>query len=219
MILLKLAPAAGAGGGAAHGFRSSGRLRREFCAMPPAAAGSAMRVFAVLGMMVGHDWLRRMHLELNLHLPIIGRSIEKAQAMQIGSAAQVSGVSAKMIRHYESIGLIASGTRRTNNYRDYDDRDIHELRFIRSARDLGFSLDEIKALLGLWRDRTRKSADVKALAAKHLNDIERRLADLQSLARTLRQLVDSCLGDRRPDCPILESLGDGQTASPESQGF
>ena len=135
--------------------------------------------------------------------------------MQIGSAAEASGVSAKMIRHYEAIGLITSGARRTNNYRDYDRRDVHELRFIRSARDLGFSLDEIRALLGLWRDRTRKSADVKALAASHLEDIERRLEALQSLAGTLRHLVDSCHGDRRPDCPILESLGDGKAPSPE----
>ncbi len=132
------------------------------------------------------------------------------QAMQIGQAAEASGVSAKMIRHYESIGLISAGERRTNNYRDYDARDVHELRFIRSARDLGFSLDEIRALLGLWRDRSRMSADVRALASRHLDDIERKIRDLQGLAGTLRHLVETCHGDARPDCPILESLGDGR---------
>ncbi len=132
------------------------------------------------------------------------------QAMQIGQAAEASGVTAKMIRHYETIGLISAGERRTNNYRDYDARDVHELRFIRSARDLGFSLDEIRALLGLWRDRSRMSADVRALASRHLDDIELKIRDLQRLAGTLRHLVETCHGDARPDCPILERLGDSR---------
>ena len=130
--------------------------------------------------------------------------------MQIGQAADASGVTAKMIRHYESIGLIAAGGRRTNNYRDYDVREVYELRFIRSARDLGFSLEEIRALLGLWRDRSRMSADVRALAARHLDDIERKIAELQNLAGTLRHLVKTCHGDERPDCPILQNLGDSR---------
>jgi Cu(I)-responsive transcriptional regulator len=215
-MVVTAGPAAGACFGSALAFRNLIRLHFRRGAMSTAAAGgAAMQVFVVARMMIGHVLLRRMHLESILHLPIIGRSTGKAQAMQIGSAAEASGVSAKMIRHYEAIGLIASGARRTNNYRSYDIRDVHELRFIRSARDLGFSLHEIRALLELWRDRSRKSADVKALAARHLDDIERRLVDLQALARTLRHLVASCHGDKRPDCPILESLGDGRTPSPK----
>ncbi len=127
--------------------------------------------------------------------------------MQIGTAAEASGVSAKMIRHYEAIGLVTSGARRTNNYRDYDCRDVHELQFIRRARDLGFSLQEIKNLLDLWRDDTRQSTSVRELAARHLSDIERRMEDLRAIAGTLSRLVDSCEGDTRPDCPILDHLG------------
>ncbi len=126
--------------------------------------------------------------------------------MQIGTAAEASGVSTKMIRHYEAIGLIASGARRANGYRDYDGRDIHELRFIRSARDLGFSLDEIRALLDLWRNKDRNSRDVHELAARHLADIDRRVAELQSIATTLRDLVKTCHADTRPECPILAGL-------------
>lgn len=126
--------------------------------------------------------------------------------MQIGVAANASGVSAKMIRHYEAIGLIANGARRQNGYRDYDQRDVHELGFIRSARDLGFSLEEIRALLNLWRDRARASKDVHALAARHLADVEAKIGELQAMAKTLRQLLDACHGDARPDCPILEKL-------------
>lgn len=127
--------------------------------------------------------------------------------MQIGEAAKASGVSAKMIRHYEAIGLIISGARRGNGYRDYDSRDTHELRFIRSARDLGFSLDEIQTLLDLWRDKNRNSRDVHDLAARHLADIDRRIIELQAMANTLRDLLAACHGDERPDCPILSGLG------------
>lgn len=126
--------------------------------------------------------------------------------MQIGMAADASGVSAKMIRHYEAIGLIANGARRDNGYRDYDERDVHELRFIRSARDLGFSLEEIRALLDLWRDTSRSSRDVHALAERHLHEIEAKIAELQSMAHTLRQLLGACHGDARPECPILIGL-------------
>ena len=127
--------------------------------------------------------------------------------MQIGTAAEASGVSAKMIRHYEAIGLIANGTRRGNGYRDYGGRDIHELRFIRSARDLGFSLDEIRILLDLWRDKARSSRDVHELAARHLHEIELKITELQAMAQTLRALLKACHGDERPDCPILAGLG------------
>ncbi len=131
--------------------------------------------------------------------------------MQIGTAANASGVSTKMIRHYETIGLIANGARRDNGYRDYDERDIHELRFIRSARDLGFSLEEIRALLDLWRDRARSSRDVHSLAARHLHEIEAKITELQAMASTLRQLLGACHGDTRPECPILDGLGGSTT--------
>lgn len=126
--------------------------------------------------------------------------------MQIGAAAKASGVNAKMIRHYEAIGLVRTGSRRSNNYRDYDERDVHELRFISSARDLGFSLDRIRRLLDLWRDRSRQSSEVRNLAARHLREIEVKVSELQAMARTLRALVEACRGDGRPDCPILHGL-------------
>lgn len=126
--------------------------------------------------------------------------------MQIGEAARESGVSAKMIRHYEAIGLIAEGARRDNGYRDYDSRDVHELRFVRASRDLGFSLEEIRALLDLWRDRGRSSRDVHHLAANHLREVEAKITELQAMAKTLRQLLAACHGDARPECPILEGL-------------
>jgi MerR family copper efflux transcriptional regulator len=126
--------------------------------------------------------------------------------MQIGAAANASGVNTKMIRHYEAIGLIDTGVRRDNNYREYGVRDIHDLRFIRSARDLGFSLDEIRTLLELWRDRSRQSSDVRTLAARHLRAVETKVVELQAIARALGHLVEACRGDDRPDCPILEGI-------------
>lgn len=125
--------------------------------------------------------------------------------MNIGAAAERSGVSAKMIRYYESIGLV-SATRRANGYRDYDDTDIAMLQFVRRTRDLGFSLEEVGALLALWRDRRRSSRDVRRLAQKHLADIEERMAEMRAVTRTLKRLVDACHGDDRPDCPILDDL-------------
>lgn len=127
--------------------------------------------------------------------------------MRIGEAARASGVSAKMIRHYEAVGLLPPGARLENGYRDYDDRDLHELRFIRAGRDLGFSLEDLRALLDLWRDSSRQSGEVRALAARRLGEIETRIRDLQAMARTLRELVESCHGGARPDCPILDRLG------------
>jgi Cu(I)-responsive transcriptional regulator len=127
-------------------------------------------------------------------------------SMQIGAVAKASGVNAKMIRHYESIGLIAAGARRGNNYRDYDARDVHDLRFIRSARELGFSLEEIRALLDLWRDGSRHSSDVRRLAQLHLQAVDNKVAELSAISATLRHLIDACHGDQRPDCPILDGL-------------
>ena len=126
--------------------------------------------------------------------------------MNIGEAARQSGVSAKMIRYYESIGLIEAPQRTQAQYRVYVGDDLHTLRFIRRARHLGFSLDDTRALLALWRDKSRASADVKRLAMDHVRDLEAKAAELQAMADTLRHLAETCQGDSRPDCPILSDL-------------
>jgi Cu(I)-responsive transcriptional regulator len=126
--------------------------------------------------------------------------------MQIGAAAAASGVTAKMIRHYESIGLIPSAGRRDSNYRDYGAADVHRLGFIRRARDLGFAMDEIRDLLKLWGDRERSSADVKALTLRHIAELEEKIAALEEMRDTLSHLADCCDGDHRPDCPIIKGL-------------
>jgi|SRR5215510_13421928 len=126
--------------------------------------------------------------------------------MNIGQAAEQSGVSAKMIRHYESIGLVERARRTDGGYRIYDANDIHTLRFIRRARDLGFSMKEIAQLLGLWRNRRRTSADVRRVAQQHISELDQKIEELQAMRRTLTALVHSCHGDRRPDCPILDDL-------------
>ena len=126
--------------------------------------------------------------------------------MNIGKAAAASGVSAKMIRYYESIGLLPAARRTDSGYRFYTDEDVHVLRFIRRARDLGFSLADIAELLALWRDQRRASADVKRIALEHVVALERKIAELQGMASTLRTLAAHCHGDARPDCPILTDL-------------
>ena len=126
----------------------------------------------------------------------------------IGEAASRTGVSAKMIRHYESLGLLPKVARTDAGYRQYGASDVHTLRFIRRARDLGFGMGEIGALLKLWKNRRRSSADVKRIASKHVADLERRLAEMTAMKRTLEGLVACCHGDERPDCPILDELGD-----------
>lgn len=126
--------------------------------------------------------------------------------MQIGEAARLTGVSAKMIRHYESIGLIPNADRRDSNYRDYGHHDVHRLGFIRRARDLGFSIEEIRDLLRLWGDRQRSSADVKALTQNHIDALDQKIALLNEMRATLAHLADACDGDHRPDCPIIDSL-------------
>jgi MerR family copper efflux transcriptional regulator len=126
--------------------------------------------------------------------------------MQIGEAARLTGVSAKMIRHYESIGLIPSADRRESNYRDYGHHDIHRLGFIRRARDLGFSIEEIRDLLRLWGDQARESAEVKALTLGHITELDRKIALLTEVRDTLSHLANACDGDHRPDCPIIQSL-------------
>ena len=125
----------------------------------------------------------------------------------IGEAADVSGVTAKMIRHYESIGLIPAAARTAAGYRLYSDQDVHRLRFIRRARSLGFPIRQIEVLLALWSDRSRASAEVKALAQRHVEDLGARIAEMQAMQRTLEDLARRCHGDQRPDCPILDDLG------------
>jgi len=126
----------------------------------------------------------------------------------IGDAAARSGVSAKMLRHYESLGLLPKVARTEAGYRLYSDSDVHTLRFIRRARDLGFSIAEISELLALWQDRRRASSEVKRIAKSHIADLERRLAEMQAMKLALEQLVSCCRGDERPDCPILDGLAE-----------
>ncbi len=126
--------------------------------------------------------------------------------MNIGAAAKASGVSAKMIRYYEETGLIPPAARTDAGYRVYSEQDVHMLRFIRRARDLGFSVEGINELLGLWRDRSRQSADVKRLALAHVADLRRKIAELEEMAATLETLASACHGNARPDCPILSEL-------------
>jgi MerR family copper efflux transcriptional regulator len=127
-------------------------------------------------------------------------------ALNIGQAAQASGVSSKMIRHYEDIGLIAKAQRTAAGYRIYRDADVHVLRFIRRSRELGFSMKEIGGLLGLWQNRRRASADVKRLAQRHIDELDAKILELQAMRRTLQELARHCHGDGRPDCPILDDL-------------
>lgn len=126
--------------------------------------------------------------------------------MNIGEAASASGVSAKMIRYYEQSRLIPPAARTAAGYRDYSMRDVHVLRFVRRARDLGFSVAEIGELLQLWRNRSRRSASVKRIALIHIEDLRRRIQEMEQMAATLEQLASSCSGDDRPDCPILVDL-------------
>ena len=156
--------------------------------------------------------------------------------MNIGEAAKASGVSAKMIRYYESVGLVPAADRTTSGYRVYSATDVEMLRFIRRSRDLGFTVEKIEELLALWRDRSRHSADVKRIALEQIEGLERKILEMQSMMDSLRQLADACHGDHRPNCPILADLGRGvsernehvrgqfqglsslRTASPEPHG-
>ena len=135
--------------------------------------------------------------------------------MNIGEAARLSGVSAKMVRHYESLGLLPQVSRTEAGYRQYGPAEVHTLRFIRRARELGFSMSEIAGLLKLWQNRRRASADVKRIAQAHVADLDRRIAEMTSMRRTLETLMHCCQGDERPDCPILDELADpARPASP-----
>ncbi|MDH4570014.1 Cu(I)-responsive transcriptional regulator [Pseudomonas sp. BN414] len=129
--------------------------------------------------------------------------------MNIGQAAKKSGLTAKMIRYYEGIGLLPEAGRSDSGYRQYSSQDLHTLAFIKRSRDLGFSLEEVGRLLQLWQDRQRASADVKELARDHIEALNRKIAELAGLRDTLQELVDHCQGDHRPDCPILKDLESG----------
>ncbi|BBU53890.1 Cu(I)-responsive transcriptional regulator [Mameliella alba] len=126
--------------------------------------------------------------------------------MNIGEAAKQSGVSAKMIRYYEQTGLIPPAQRTDSGYRDYSEKDVHMLSFVRRARDLGFSVEVIGELLGLWTDRSRRSVDVRQLAEGHLSNLRRKIEELEAMSSTLETLINACHGDHRPDCPIIADL-------------
>jgi Cu(I)-responsive transcriptional regulator len=136
----------------------------------------------------------------------------KAGFLNISEASKESGVSAKMIRHYEGLGLFTAARRTFAGYRLYESNDIHVLRFIRRARDLGFSIKDIDRLLSLWQNRRRASGDVRRVAQQHMAELDRKIAELQGMRRTLEQLVRHCHGDDRPDCPILDDLAQVQRA-------
>lgn len=133
------------------------------------------------------------------------------KGMTIGQIEQETGVSARMLRHYESIGLLQP-LRSDAGYRYYDARLLHEVHFIRQSRELGFSLEQIASLLVLWRDKSRSSAEVKALASQHLDELTHKIGQLQQMQQTLQQLICACQGDERPDCPILEGLAQEKPA-------
>ena len=169
-----------------------------------------------------------------LDLPMVGRCILSLQlgaamnrnrarsydvstsantSLNIGSAASASGVSAKMIRHYESIGLMPRPSRSQGNYRVYSDSDVQSLRFIRRARDLGFSMKQISTLMSLWRNRSRSSGMVRKLAMDHIVELQQKISELQGMVRTLEQLAQNCRGDSRPECPILDDFSDSPSAN------
>lgn len=137
--------------------------------------------------------------------------------MNIGEASRASGVSVKMIRHYEAISLLPAALRAESGYRVYRTEDVHTLRFIANARDLGFPLAEIADLLGLWRDRSRASAEVKRLAQEHIAAIDAKVKALQAMSDTLRHLADACHGDHRPECPILDGISGGPAGAQQKR--
>jgi len=126
--------------------------------------------------------------------------------MNIGEAAKASGIDAKLIRHYESIGIIPKASRSESGYRRYTEADVHILTFVKRARKLGFSMKEIKKLVSLWRNKSRSSSEVRALALAHIQELEKRIAELDAMMKTLKHLASKCRGNERPNCPILDEL-------------
>ena len=142
---------------------------------------------------------------------LLGMELSRARQAgfyNIGEAAKRSGVSAKMIRHYESLRLLKPARRTESGYRIYDDNDLHTLRFVRRSRDLGFAMKEIQQLLGLWQNRRRASSEVRRIAQAHIRDLDEKIDELQAMRRTLERLVHDCHGDDRPECPILDDLAE-----------
>jgi Cu(I)-responsive transcriptional regulator len=133
-------------------------------------------------------------------------AIPHGRPLTIGEAARSAGISARMVRHYESLGLLAAVARTDSGYRQYTQADVHTLHFIRRSRDLGFSMEEIAELLALWHDRSRASSQVKRIAQTHIDDLSERIASMQAMQRSLQTLVSCCKGNERPDCPILDDL-------------
>ena len=133
-------------------------------------------------------------------------STNVAWPVNIGEAAKLSGVSAKMVRHYEGLGLLPKVVRTDSGYRQYSEAEVHTLRFIKRSRDLGFSMEEIAELVGLWQNRRRASANVRRIAQKHADDLARKIAAMEEMRKTLAHLIHCCHGDERPECPILEDL-------------
>ena len=129
------------------------------------------------------------------------------KSVTIGEAAKLSGINAKLIRHYESIGIIPKASRSDAGYRTYSEVDVHILSFVKRSRNLGFSMKEIKKLVSLWRNKSRASSEVKGLATRHIEDMEQKILELQGMVKTLKHLAKTCHGDHRPDCPILNDLG------------
>ncbi|KKW93511.1 MULTISPECIES: Cu(I)-responsive transcriptional regulator [Sphingobium] len=138
--------------------------------------------------------------------------------MNIGQASKASGVSERMIRHYEKIGLVPQAPRRDSGYRDYSDADVNRLRFIANARDLGFPIEEIGTLLALWSNTHRASSEVKALALARAEELDRKAKALEAMRQSLLYLADACHGDHRPDCPILEGISHGDTVIGRTSG-
>ena len=137
--------------------------------------------------------------------------------MRIGEAARRSGVSAKLVRYYESVGLLSPASRTATGYRLFDERNVHELRFIKRSRSLGFSIKQIDELLGLWRDTKRPSSRVRALAERHVQSVTTRMQAHRAIIRVLGSLIEACKGDDRPDCPILDDLSTTRSASADSK--
>jgi len=146
------------------------------------------------------------------------RAARMENSMNIGQAAAASGVSAKMIRHYESVGLFPQAPRTESGYRQYSQREVGMLRFIRHARDLGFPSERIRELLGLWQNRRRPSRQVRALAQAQLEELDRKLQEVQAMKAALEHLIDGCHGDDRPDCPIIDTLAEERAVVPPSAG-
>jgi Cu(I)-responsive transcriptional regulator len=143
---------------------------------------------------------------MSSHLPVELGTARQQGMLGIGEAAKASGVSAKMIRHYESIGLIGQARRTDAGYRLYTGQNVQELQFIHRGRALGFTLEQIGTLLALWRDQERASKDVRAMAEQHIAVLDRKIREMQAMKRTLEQLAQACSGDNRPECPILDEL-------------